>query len=102
MKTLVTGATGFIGSAVVRQLLGKGRAVRCLVEPGVDRRNLAGLDVEIVEGVVNDRAGVAAALRGCDVLYHLAAIYRLWMPDSKLIYDVNVEGTKTVLWAAYK
>jgi len=102
MKTLVTGSTGFIGSAVVRQLLARGREVRCLVEPGADARNLAGLDVETVEGLVTDRARMTAALRGCEVLYHLAAIYRLWMPDSKLIYDVNVEGTKTVLWAAYK
>jgi dihydroflavonol-4-reductase len=102
MKTLVTGARGFIGSAVVRQLLAKGREVRCFVEPGVDRRNLAGLDVEIVDGLVNDRDRIGSALKGCDALYHLAAIYRLWMPDSKLIYDVNVEGGKTVLWAAYK
>jgi dihydroflavonol-4-reductase len=102
MKTLVTGATGFIGSSVVRQLLAAGREVRCLVEPGVDRRNLDGLDVETIEGRVTDRARMGEALVGCDVLYHLAAIYRLWTPDPKLIYDVNVEGTKTVLWAAYK
>jgi dihydroflavonol-4-reductase len=102
MKTLVTGASGFIGSAVVRQLLAKGRDVRAYVEPGADRRNLAGLDVDIVEGDVNDRATIGAALRGCDVLYHLAAIYKLWMPDPSKMYEVNVEGTKTVLWAAYK
>jgi len=102
MKTLVTGATGFVGSAVVRQLLDKGREVRCYVEPGADRRNLAGLDVELVEGDVCDRERIATALRGCDVLYHLAAIYKLWMPDYTKMYEVNVEGTKTVLWAALK
>ncbi len=102
MKTLVTGASGFIGSAVVRKLLGRGRAVRCYLEPGAPRKNLAGLDVEILEGDVNDRAGIAAALDGCDTLYHLAAIYAIWMPDPAKIYEVNVEGTKTVLWAAYK
>jgi dihydroflavonol-4-reductase len=102
MKTLVTGASGFIGSAVVRRLLARGRDVRCYVEPGADRRNLAGLDVEIIEGDVNDRARIGDALKGCDALYHLAAIYRLWMKDPSLIYEVNVEGTKTVLWAAYK
>jgi dihydroflavonol-4-reductase len=102
VKTLVTGASGFIGSAVVRQLLAKGREVRCYVEPGADRRNLAGLEVDIVEGDVNDRQKIGDALRGCDVLYHLAAIYKLWMPDASKIYEVNVEGTKTVLWAAYK
>ena len=102
MKTLVTGGAGFIGSSVVRKLLARGREVRVYVEPGADRRNLTGLDVEIVEGDVNDRAKIGDALKGCDVLYHLAAIYRLWMRDPSLIYEVNVEGTKTVLWAAYK
>jgi dihydroflavonol-4-reductase len=102
MKTLVTGASGFIGSAVVRQLLAKGRKVRCFVEPGADRRNLEGLSVEILEGDVRDRARVTSALEGCDALYHLAAIYKVWMRDPSLIYEVNVEGTKTVLWAAYK
>ncbi len=101
-KTLVTGASGFIGSAVVRKLLQRGREVRCYVEPGASRQNLEGLDVEIVEGDVNDRGRIAEALEGCDVLYHLAAIYRIWMEDPSLIYEVNVEGTKTVLWAAYK
>jgi dihydroflavonol-4-reductase len=102
MKTLVTGASGFIGSSVVRKLLARGREVRCYVEPGADRRNLAGLDVEILEGDVNDRPRIGEALKGCDVLYHLAAIYKLWMKNPALIYEVNVEGTKTVLWAAYK
>src|SRR5687767_11476878 len=101
-KTLVTGASGFIGSAVVRQLPAKGRGVRVYVEPKADLRNLAGLDVEVVEGDVNDRQKIGDALEGCDVLYHLAAIYKLWMKDPSLIYEVNVEGTKTVLWAAYK
>lgn len=102
MKTLVTGASGFIGSAVVRKLLLRGREVRCYVEPGASRRNLDGLDVEILEGDVNDRARIGAALDGCDTLYHLAAIYAIWLPDPSKIYEVNVEGTKTVLWAAYK
>jgi len=102
MKTLVTGATGFIGSAVVRTLLARGREVRCYVEPGATLVNLDSLDVEIVEGDINDREAISAALRGCDVLYHLAAIYRMWMPDNGLIYKVNVEGTKTVLFAAMR
>jgi dihydroflavonol-4-reductase len=102
MKTFLTGATGFIGSAVVRKLLARGREVRCLVEPGADRRNLAGLDVEIVEGNVTDAARVDAAMAGCDVVYHLAAIYKLWLPDPSLMYQVNVEGTENVLWAALR
>jgi dihydroflavonol-4-reductase len=100
--TLVTGAAGFIGSAVVRRLLGRGRAVRCCVEPGADRQNLAGLDVEIVEADVNDRHAIGRALEGCRALYHLAAIYKLWLPDDSLMYEVNVEGTKTVLFAALR
>jgi dihydroflavonol-4-reductase len=102
MKTLVTGPTGLIGSSVVRRLLARGREVRCYVEPGAPRANLEGLEVEVVEGDINDRERVGQALEGCDKLYHLAAIYKLWLPDSTVIYDVNVEGTKTVLFAAMR
>ncbi|HTJ46362.1 MAG TPA: SDR family oxidoreductase [Kofleriaceae bacterium] len=100
--TLVTGATGFIGSAVVRRLLARGRAVRAFVEPGAPTANLDGLDVELVTGDVLDRASVGRAMTGCDAVYHLAAIYSLWLPDDKIIYDVNVEGTKNILFAAMK
>jgi dihydroflavonol-4-reductase len=101
--TLVTGATGFIGSAVVRKLLARGRAVRALVEPGAPTPNLDGLTgVERIAGDVLDRDAVGRAMAGCDAVYHLAAIYALWLPDEKIIYDVNVEGTKNVLFAAMK
>ena len=99
-KTLVTGAGGFIGSAVVRQLLDRGRAVRAMLAPTEPDDNLAGLDVERVRADLLDRNAVAAAIAGCDVVYHLAAIYSLWLPDESLIYQVNVEGTKNVLFAA--
>ena len=99
---LVTGASGFIGSAVVRKLLARGQKVRCYVEPGAKLDNLKGLDVDIVTGDVNDRAAIERALDGCDTLYHLAAIYAIWLRDPSLMYRVNVEGGKTVLWAAYK
>ena len=102
MKTLVTGASGFIGSSVVRKLLQRGKEVRCYIEPGAKTSNLDGLDGEQVTGDVNDRDGVARALKGCDTLYHLAAIYAIWLKDPPLMYRVNVEGTKTVLWAAFK
>jgi dihydroflavonol-4-reductase len=100
--TLVTGGSGFIGSAVVRKLLERGRKVRCYVEPGAKLDNLQGLPVEIHTGDVNDREAITRALEGCDVLYHLAAIYAIWLRDPALMYRVNVEGSKTVLWAAYK
>ena len=64
MKTLVTGAIGFIGSAVVRKLLARGKEVRCYVEPGAKTDNLDGLDVEIVDGDVNDRDAIATRARG--------------------------------------
>ena len=102
MKTLVTGGGGFIGSSVVRKLLVRGKEVRVYLEPGAKTSNLDGLDVERVTGDVNDRDAVAAALKGCDTLYHLAAIYAIWLPKPELMYTVNVEGSKTVLWAAYK
>jgi dihydroflavonol-4-reductase len=102
MKTLVTGGSGFIGSSVVRKLLARGKEVRCYVEPGAKTDNLTGLDVEIRVGDVNDRDKVADALKGCDTLFHLAAIYAIWLPEPSLMYKVNVEGSKTVLWAAYK
>ncbi|MEZ4401980.1 MAG: SDR family oxidoreductase [Kofleriaceae bacterium] len=100
MKTVVTGAGGFIGSAVVRALLARGRAVRAALAPGEDPANLEGLDVERVTLDVCDRGAVTAAIAGCDVVYHLAALYRLWMPDPGRIFAVNVEGTKNVLGAA--
>jgi dihydroflavonol-4-reductase len=101
-KTLVTGGAGFMGSAVVRRLLARGRQVRCLVEASAPRRNLDGLDVEIVVGDILDPAALRRAIAGCDAVYHLAAIYALWVPDEKVIYDVNVEGTKNVLFAALR
>ncbi len=102
MLTLVTGATGFIGAAVVRRLLARGRSVRVLVDPGFQPRVdlLAGLDVERVPGDVRDRPALDRALRGCAQLYHLAAIYTDWSPHPELMYEVNVEGSKNVLYAA--
>src|SRR5215831_9335103 len=96
----VTGATGFIGSAVVRQLLEQKRSVRCLVEPGANPANLEGLPVDRVEVDVTDAKAMRRALDGCETLYHLAAIYKTWLPDAEVIYRVNIEGTVATLLAA--
>lgn len=96
----VTGATGFIGSAVVRELLAAGRPVRAIVEPGATLQNLEGLGVELVEADVCDAEGMRRALDGASALYHLAAIYRVWLPEPSAIYRVNLEGTTTTLLAA--
>ena len=101
MTILVTGATGFLGSAVARALLGRGEAVRVLVRPtNRDRRNIAGLDVEIAEGDLNDPPSLRDALRNCRALYHTAADYRLWARDPRAIYETNVAATGRLLRVA--
>ncbi|MGE3536117.1 MAG: hopanoid-associated sugar epimerase [Candidatus Tectimicrobiota bacterium] len=101
MTTLVTGATGFIGANVVRALLDAGTAVRVLVRQHSDRRNLAGLPVEVVYGDLGDPASLRSALQHCQTLYHVAAFYSLWTPQPQEMYAVNVQGTTNLLQAAY-
>lgn len=100
MKTFVTGATGFIGASIVRELLKDGREVRALVRAGSDTSNLAGLDVEFQRGDLRDKACLMQGLKGCDVLYHAAADYRLWTRDPSEMYRTNVDGTVAILGAA--
>ncbi len=102
MKALVTGATGFIGSSLVRELLKDGVDTRVLVRKNSDTRNIDGLDVERVYGDIRDGDSVKAALKGCDTFYQTAALYTFWVPNknTKEYYDINVEGTKTALNAA--
>ncbi len=100
MTSLVTGATGFVGSAVTRRLLEAGHELRVLVRPGSDRRNLEGLEVQPVEGDLRDPASLARALRGCRYLFHVAADYRLWCRNPQELYQSNVEGTRTLMQAA--
>jgi dihydroflavonol-4-reductase len=100
MTALVTGANGFLGSAVVRALLAEGTAVRALARPGSDRRNLAGLDVEIVDGDLTQPESLRRANVGCTAVFHVAADYRLWVADPKPMYRANVEGSVNVLEAA--
>jgi dihydroflavonol-4-reductase len=101
VKALVTGAAGFIGSNVVRALLARGADVRALHLPGENLRALRGLDAELVAGDATDRAAMKRAMRGRDVVFHLAAIYALWTADGgRRMRHVNVEGTRIVLETA--
>jgi dihydroflavonol-4-reductase len=100
MRALVTGGTGFIGSHVVRALLDAGATVRVLAREGSDRRALAGLPVEIATGDLADPRSLNGPLSGVEVLYHVAADYRLWAPDPAVLYRVNVGGTRALLLAA--
>ena len=100
MTCLVTGATGFIGSAVARALLERGEAVRVLARPESDRRNIEGLAVEVVEGDLRDKASLERACHGCQALFHVAADYRLWVPEPDEIYAANVDGTRALMEAA--
>lgn len=100
MKTLITGATGFVGSAVLRQLIKAGHCVRALIRSKSDCRNLAGLPVEICVGDLTDRASLDRAVAGCSTLFHVAADYRLWVPQPQKIYDTNVAGTCNIMLAA--
>ncbi|MBN1402815.1 MAG: NAD-dependent epimerase/dehydratase family protein [Anaerolineae bacterium] len=102
MRALVTGGTGFVGSAVVRALLAEGWEVACLVRGSSDRRNLQGLEVKLVWGDLGDQASLARAISGCDVLYHVAALYSSRAEDADELFRVNVEGTRHVLRAAWQ
>ena len=100
MKTFVTGSTGFIGSSITRELLKDGREVRVLVRSGSDTSNLNGLDVELWKGDLLDQESLRQGLKGCDVLYHAAADYRLWTRTPDEMYRINVGGTEAILEAA--
>jgi dihydroflavonol-4-reductase len=100
MKKLVTGATGFIGSAIVRELIRDGEDIRVLIRKTSNTRNIDNLDVERAFGDIRDGDSMRKALKGCDTLYYTAAHFAHWTPDKKLPYEINVEGTKTSLNAA--
>jgi dihydroflavonol-4-reductase len=99
-RVVVTGAAGFIGSAVVRALLARGADVVAFVEPGGNQRNLEGLDVERAAVDVRDATAVASACADARFIFHLAALYRFWARRPRDFYDVNVGGTLNVLEAA--
>jgi dihydroflavonol-4-reductase len=97
MLAFVTGATGFLGSHVARALADQGADLRLLVRPTSDLRNLDGLHADRVIGDLRDPASIEKALSGCDVVFHVAADYRLWVRDPDEMYRSNVEGTRCLL-----
>src|SRR5690349_16466546 len=102
MTTLVTGAAGFLGSHVARQLVARGESVRVLLRPSSQNRAIADLPLEYVTGDLRDLPSLDRALKDVQRVFHVAADYRLWAKDSKEIYDSNVGGTKNILAAAKK
>ncbi|MFZ5447519.1 MAG: hopanoid-associated sugar epimerase [Thermodesulfobacteriota bacterium] len=98
-KTLVTGGTGFVGRAVVEELLAAGRTVRVLAR-NPEHPALAGLPVEVAVGDLRDQESLRRALTDCTHLFHVAADYRLWVPDPAVMYAINVDGTRQLLEAA--
>ena len=102
MNAFVTGASGFIGSNLVHELVAQGHRVKALLRPGSDERGLAGVEFERVTGDVFDRKLLEREMEGCDWCFHVAASYHLWLRDYKPMYAVNVEGTRNVLEAAGK
>ena len=99
MRVFVTGSTGFVGANLVRLLLQQGYKVRVLVRPSSCLSNIKSLDVEIVQGDLND-LHLSQSMKGCQALFHVAAHYSLWQSDKKLLYRNNVLGTRNVLACA--
>ncbi len=101
-QTLLTGASGFVGSAVARMLLDAGFSVRALVRPSSPRFHLDGIDLEFVEGDLRDAGSVRQAMTGVRYVFHVAADYRLWAHDPGEIINTNVEGTRNVMREALR
>jgi dihydroflavonol-4-reductase len=99
---LLTGASGFVGSAIARALASAGYPVRALVRPPGARANVAGVALDIVEGDIRDAGAIARAMDGARYVVHAAADYRLWAPDADDMFRTNVEGTRAVMTAALR
>src|SRR5712691_8954767 len=100
MLAFVTGATGFVGSHVARVLAEQGADLRLLVRSSSNPKNIQGLKAERVVGDLRDFASLEKAMAGCDVVFHVAADYRLWVRDPEQMYRANVEGTRGLIDAA--
>jgi dihydroflavonol-4-reductase len=102
LKAFVTGATGFLGAHVARVLAEQGADLRLLVRPTSDLRNIEGLKADRITGDLRSAPSLEKAVSGCDVVFHVAADYRLWVKDPEQMYRSNVEGTRSLLEAARK
>ena len=100
MKAFVTGASGFIGSNLVHELVAQGHQVKALLRPESDERGLTGVKFERVTGDVFDRRLLEHEMGGCQWCFHVAASYHLWLRNYRPMYAVNVEGTRRVLEAS--
>lgn len=100
MKVFLTGATGFVGGNLLRDLIARGAEVKVLARRGSDHRNLAGHDFELVEGGLDDPALLTTAMAGCEWCFHVAAHYSLLRRDRAALYTSNVDGTENLLRAA--
>ena len=100
MKTFITGASGFVGSAVLRQLIQAGHTVFALLRPNSNRGNLDGLPVETVTGDLTNPDSYSSILAECDYLFHVAADYRLWVRKPNEMYEINVTGTRNLMLTA--
>ena len=102
MNCFVTGGSGFIGANLVHQLVARGHHVKVLLRPGADLRGLAGAEYEGIQGdLLDQRAVLTKAIRGCDWVFHVAASYALWLPDYDPMFRANVEGTRNLIEAAH-
>ena len=102
MLAFLTGATGFLGSHVARALASQGADLRLLVRPDSNKKNIEGLRADLVTGDLRDPASLEKGIAGCEVVYHVAADYRLWVRDPEEMYRANVQGTRAILEAARK
>ncbi len=99
LKYLVTGASGFVGSAVLRQLLQRESDVRVLVRENSDLGNIDGLPVDVIHGDLNDRDSLRKAVRGIEGVFHVAADYRIWVPDAEAMIRTNRDGSRDLMLA---
>lgn len=100
MRVFVTGATGFVGTHVARELARQGADLRLLVRPSSNRANLEGLRADLVTGDLCDPESLRPGIAGCEFVFHVAADYRLWTRDPREMYRSNVEGTRSILRTA--